>query len=63
MALGHSLFQSVLLSWSTSTGQMNNHCALKCHIDGNQNCEVETITIFERTNVSSPRSRRYTQLP
>lgn len=46
--LSHTLLESILLVWSTSTGQMNNHSALKAHKDGNKSHEVETMTLFGR---------------
>jgi hypothetical protein len=53
MEIGHSMFESIMLAWSTTTGQMNNHCALHAHKDGNLSHEVETMTLFGR----SPPSR------
>jgi hypothetical protein len=47
--LGHSFFEVIMLAWSISKGQMNNHCALHAHTDGNLSHEVETITLFRRT--------------
>jgi hypothetical protein len=50
--LGHSLFESTMLVWSTTTGQMNNHCAIHAHTDGNLSHEIETMTLFGRIDPS-----------
>jgi hypothetical protein len=48
--IGHTTFESILMVWSCSTGQMNNHSALKAHTDGNKSHEVETMTLYGRSN-------------
>jgi hypothetical protein len=48
--LGHSFFESMMLAWSTTTGQMNSHCAIHAHADGNLSHEIETMTLFGRTD-------------
>jgi hypothetical protein len=50
MNLDHTYMESILLVWSCSTGQMNNHCAIKAHKDGNLSHEVESMTLFGRCN-------------
>jgi hypothetical protein len=54
--MGHTSFGSILLTWSCSTSQMNNHCALKAHTDGNKSYEVETMTLYGRSNNNSMRN-------
>ena len=46
--LGHSLFESMLLAWSCTTGEMRNHEAIKAHKDGNKSHKIETLTLFGR---------------
>jgi ribosomal protein S8 len=57
-SLSHTLLESILLVWSTSTGQMNNHSALKAHKDGNKSHEVETMTLFGRCHSSMKNDKK-----
>ncbi len=56
---GHSKFESLLLAWALSTGEMRNHQALYAHVDGNKSHCVETLSLFGRVpsneNLSSNR--------
>ena len=56
---GHSKFDSMLLAWALSTGEMRNHQALYAHVDGNKSHCVETLSLFGRVasneNLSSKR--------
>ena len=46
--LGHTLLESVLLSWYCSTGEMRNHQATAAHVDGNTSNEIETLSLYSR---------------
>ena len=52
LAIGKSKFESKLLSWACSTGEMRNHQAVKSHYDGNKSHPVETMSIFGRLPVN-----------
>ena len=63
MNMGHSLFESVLLAWSCSSGEMRNHIAVHGHTDGNTSHPVETLSLFARlpmcANVSMETAHTY----
>jgi hypothetical protein len=53
MELGHGYFESVLLAWSCSSGEMRNHTSVHAHCDGNKHHPIETLTLFARMPPSS----------
>ena len=50
---GHSRFESMLLVWSASTGEMRNHQSLAAHVDGNKSHCMETLSLFPRWKINS----------
>ena len=48
--LGYSKFNSMLLVWSSLTGEMRNHQSLAAHVDGNKSHCMETLSLFPRYN-------------
>ena len=48
ITLGHNFFESVLLSWACTSGEMRNHEALAAHVDGNKSHFLETLSLFPR---------------
>ena len=54
LPLGHSVFESFLLSWGVSSGVMHNHQTDCAHTDGNKNHPLETLTVYPR----NPNDRR-----
>ena len=47
-SLGYDKFESVLLSWACTSGEMRNHEALAAHVDGNKSHFLETLSLFPR---------------
>ena len=53
VAMGHSIFDALLITWACNTGAMNNYCAIAAHTDGNKSHEVETLSMFTRVPTSN----------
>ena len=51
----HTSLEAALINWAMTTGDMRNHEATACHVDGNKSHLVETLTLFGRVskNVNS----------
>ena len=45
---GHSKYESMLLVWSSTTGEMRNHQSLAAHVDGNKSHCMESLSLFPR---------------
>ena len=50
--IGRSPFESKLLAWACSTGEMRNHQAVNAHYDGNKSHPIESYTLFGRLSVN-----------
>ena len=46
--LGFNERQCILLDWSSTTGEMRNHQALFCHVDGNTSHSMESLILYGR---------------
>ena len=53
VTMGRTNFESKLLSWACSTGEMRNHQAVSAHVDGNKSHPVETMSVFGRLPIDS----------
>lgn len=49
---GCSKFESIMLSWACSSGEMRNHQAVKAHVDGNKSHPVETYSLLGRIPIN-----------
>ena len=60
-SIGYTIFQSSLLAWSCSSGEMRNHVAVKGHTDGNTSHPIETLSLFARVPTSAPNTKQTVQ--
>lgn len=52
---GDSLWKCVMLEYSCKSGEMRNHEALKCHVDGNKSHWMESMTLFPKVAANDDR--------